>query len=98
MITKVFTVRDQKAAAYLLPFFQMTTGMAIRSFSDRCNDLTHGFCQHPEDYTLWQLGTFEDESGLFDLLPVPLLVRQGIQCKTQAELTDAPLLHEVPSA
>lgn len=98
MITHVYAVRDDKAAAYLLPFFQLTTGMAIRSFSDRCNDITHGFCQHPEDYTLWQLGDYDDETGLISPHPVPLLVRQGVQCKTQTELEQAPLLREASHA
>lgn len=96
MIIKIFAIHDAKAAAFLLPFFQMTTGLAIRAFSDSCNNVEHNFCRHAEDYTLFQMGTYDDGPGSFEMLPTPLPVRKAIEVKTQTEMPlAAPLLREV---
>jgi len=62
---KVFTIYDSKARAYLVPFFLHEEGMAIRVFADCVNDKTHQFGKHPEDYTLFIIGTWEDEKAKF---------------------------------
>ena len=72
MIHQIFTVHDSKAEAYLPPFYLPARGAALRSFSDTANDASHAFNQHPGDYTLFALGTYDDSSSSFDLLPTPL--------------------------
>lgn len=64
MILKIFTVYDQKAKAFLPPFFMAQRPAAERAFSDCVNDDTHQFGKHPEDYTLMEIGEFNDESGI----------------------------------
>lgn len=74
MYLKIFTVYDQKAKAYLPPFFLPEKGMAERTFSDCCNDEHHQFGKHPEDYTLIYAGEFSDETGeLLPLVPAEVL-------------------------
>lgn len=60
MLHKIYTVHDVKAGAYLPPYYAHTRGMAARSFEDACNDETHQFHKHPADYTLFEIGTFDD--------------------------------------
>lgn len=72
MKLKIFTVFDQKAEAYIQPFFSQTTGTAKRSFETACNDTSHDFNRHAGDYTLFETGTFEQSTGKFDLLDVPI--------------------------
>jgi len=60
----IFCVHDAKASAHLPPFFLPTAGMAVRAISDCVNDPSHAFGQHPEDYTLFQLGSFDDQTGM----------------------------------
>lgn len=67
MLLQMFTVYDSKAEAYLPPFFMAARGAAVRSFSDTCNDPTHAFNQHPEDYTLFHLGQYDDQHATFDI-------------------------------
>jgi len=62
---KVFTVFDSKAAAYLQPFFTATTGLAIRSFQDAALNPEHQFNKHLGDYTLFEIGTYDDLTGKF---------------------------------
>ncbi len=59
---RIFVVFDSKASAYLPPFFMPEAGQAVRVFSDMCNSPDHAFGKHPEDYTLFEIGTFDDRS------------------------------------
>lgn len=68
MKLKMFAVFDVKAAAYLAPFFLPTVGQAVRAFADASNDPSTMFAKHPEDYTLFHVGEFDDSSG--DCAPV----------------------------
>ena len=69
---KIFTVYDEKAEAYLPPFFLNTNGEAIRAITDCVNDLNHQFGKHPSDYTLFSLGTYDPQSGTFENEKAPL--------------------------
>jgi len=62
---KMFTVYDSKAEAYMLPFFAKSTGEALRTFSDTCQDKSHIFAKHPEDFTLFELGTWDEQTSNF---------------------------------
>lgn len=63
----VFAVRDRALDAFMRPFFMPTEGMAIRSFQDEVNrkDENNPLAQHPEDYDLYTLGTFDEDRGHF---------------------------------
>lgn len=69
MIQKIFSVYDQKAEAYLPPFYLPTRAMAIRTFGDCANSADHQFSKHPQDYLLVELGEWDDNSGSFELYP-----------------------------
>jgi len=63
MVHKIYSVYDSKAETYTPPFFQHREAMAIRTFTDCCNDKGHTFGMHPEDYTLFELGEYDDNNG-----------------------------------
>ena len=65
MILKIFSIQDSKAAAHLPPFFMAKTDQAVRTFADCCNDEKHAFSLHPEDYTLFEHGLFDCDTGNF---------------------------------
>lgn len=69
----IFSVYDEKAEAYLQPFFALTKGSALRAFADAVNDPKHEFARHAADYTLFQIGFFDQETGFVESeRPVPL--------------------------
>ena len=78
MISYAFTVFDQKAGVYHPPFFQLTAGMAQRTFTDCVNDRSHQFGKHPQDYTLFAIGYFDDNKGHFEATP-PETVCNGVE-------------------
>jgi len=66
MIFQVYSIYDIKAAAYHVPFFQPTKGMAIRLFGDAIIDPNSNLSKHPEDYRLFSLGEFDDFTGVLE--------------------------------
>lgn len=65
MELKVIAVFDAKLDAFMIPAFMQTRGMAMRGFIDACKKEGHEFAKHPEDYTLFELGVYDQESGKF---------------------------------
>lgn len=63
MLLHAYCVFDSKAEAYMAPFFFQTNGQAIRAFSDLANNKSSTVAQHPEDFTLFSIGFFNDEDG-----------------------------------
>jgi len=76
MKLRAFAVRDGKVEQFFPPFFQQTPGQAQRSFTDLINEPKHEFARHPLDYALYEVGTFETDSGEL-LHGVPRLVVTG---------------------
>jgi len=70
MIHEIFSVYDSKAGAYTQPFYAVNRRVAIRMFSELANDPNHAFGMHPEDFTLFELGSFNDQDGTIDQLDV----------------------------
>lgn len=75
---RAFAVFDQKAVAYLPPFFMPEVGMATRAFGDMINDPGHMFGKHPEDFILYELGLFDDNQGMLEPFTGPELVVNGL--------------------
>ena len=63
MLTKIFTIYDSKTQAYMSPFFNTSTGGALRSFEEACRDENSTFHKYPSDFTLFEIGTFDDNNA-----------------------------------
>lgn len=63
MTQQIFTVYDSKAEAYLSPFAANTPGLAERMFTDMVQTQGHQFALHPEDYTLYRIGTYDTHTA-----------------------------------
>jgi len=64
---KIFTVYDEKAEAFLPPFFLPAIGMATRSFSECVNSKDHQFGKYPHDYTLFHVGEWDELTCKFEI-------------------------------
>lgn len=60
---KIFCIFDSKADAFLAPIFAVTEGIARRMFYDVVNDPSSAFNKHPGDYTLFEIGDFDERKG-----------------------------------
>ena len=74
MILQTFAIYDSKAATYSPPFSQKTLGLAIRMFSDSALDKTTTIGLHPEDFILFHLGEYDDQTGKQTDLNAPLSI------------------------
>jgi len=81
MVHKIFAIYDQKAYAYLPPFYLPTTGMATRAFEECVNTDKHAFSTNPQDYTLFCFGEFNDSDGQFDIYINPTMLGTGLEFK-----------------
>lgn len=86
MIQQIFSVFDEKANAYLPPFYLPEIGMAKRTFQDCVNSESHAFGKHPEDYTLLHMGEFDDTSGAFSVFDKKVSLGLGVEYKTVVDL------------
>lgn len=78
----VCSVYDGAARLYGRPFAVAAAGVAIRTFTDEVNrkDAERGdMARHPDDFDLWVLGSFDDNSGL--LAGEPTLLIRGKDVK-----------------
>ena len=64
----VFVIYDSKAMVYARPMYIHNDAMAMRMAHDvRHNEETDIF-RHPEDFTLFKLGEYDDSDASFHLL------------------------------
>lgn len=77
----VVSVRDRAVDNFGTPFFVVSKGQAIRSFSDEINRKADDnmLNRHPEDYDLYELGEFDNDSGAFEV-STPKMIAIGKDC------------------
>lgn len=81
----VVAVRDKALEAFMRPFFVPARGMAARSFQDEVNRAAddNSMYKHPQDYDLYYLGSFDEESGVFTNNERPELIVRGTDSKAK---------------
>lgn len=79
MSKAIVAVRDLKASAFLHPHFQVSTGVAVRSFGDAVNDTKSEIAAHPQDFQLFHVGDFDERTGLITPLLTPELLASAIE-------------------
>lgn len=86
---KIVSVRDRVAGCFGVPNFVVSSGAAIRAFGDEINraDSKNHFYMHPDDFDLFELGEFDDERCVFDLVgsPQQLCLGRDLKVRSQAE-------------
>jgi hypothetical protein len=65
MINSVYSVFDTKASAFLQPFHAINNAVACRMIADAVAEPNHMFNKHAADFVLFELGEFDDTTGIF---------------------------------
>ena len=81
MQLKVFSIYDEKAEAYLKPFFMRSQAEAIRAFTDLVNDPQSDFFKHSEDFILFEIGDYNDHSGHISSPDSPKVIGKALEFK-----------------
>lgn len=79
VLHKIFSVYDSKTGAYCAPFFMKARGEALRSFSDTAMGKDTLISSHPEDFTLFELGEYDDSCAKFTLYDTPVSLGVAIE-------------------
>lgn len=80
----VFAVYDEKAQAYSkILGVHTTVSVAIRDFTLACQNPETFYHRFPSDYSLYQLGTYDDCSGKITSFPEPRFVIRASECLNQ---------------
>jgi len=82
-LMKIYSVRDDKAAAYLPPFYARTNGEAIRMFQNSIADGQSNFAKWPADFILFELGEFNEDNGVITPLDAPKSLGSAVDLKQQ---------------
>ncbi len=60
---ELFSVFDTVVERFMKPFWATNIASATRGFEDACRDPESPFAGHVEDYVLYKLADFSDETG-----------------------------------
>lgn len=71
MIKKLYSVKDVKSGLFNAPMMFVTKGEAIRGFTQAANDNGTMVGKYPEDFGLYELGEFNDESAKITVYDTP---------------------------
>lgn len=85
MIYQMMAVYDHKALAHLPPFFSATVAVAVRGVTGAANTPGHQIHTNPEDYTLYHLGTYDDEHATFEIFKEKKLITNAAKLKRGTE-------------
>lgn len=83
MELKAFSIRDSKGEIFHTPFFANTHGEAERNFTQLVRDEKSRLSQFPEDFDLYFLGVYDDQTGIFKSLDTPQHLIKAVQIKAR---------------
>jgi len=81
MQLKIFTIRDSKGEMYNTPFFRRTIGDAERTFHELVNDDKTSVSKYPDDFDLYLIGDFDDQTGITKGLDTPQHIVKAINVR-----------------
>lgn len=71
MKLKAFSIRDAKAEIFHAPFYKGAFGEAEREFKMMVDDEKSKLSRFPEDFDLYHVGEYDDQTGVFASLDTP---------------------------
>lgn len=88
MTLKIYSIRDQKAEIFNAPFYQKTHGEAERNFQELVNDEKSTVNKYPDDFDLYYLGEYDDNTGKFKTLDTPQHMMKAVQLKKMLSIKE----------
>jgi len=71
MILGVYAVYDSGIAAWMAPLYMRNKGEALRWWQEICNNPESKCGKHPTDFTLFEIGSWDDATCKFSLFDAP---------------------------
>lgn len=94
MVLKMYCLYDRKTEFHHPPLYAHNTGHALRVFGDMFANPQLPFGKHPEDYQVFEVGSFDDQTAT--VLPVerPHLIAAGTELMVDKPLVDTATEHQ----
>ena len=73
MMLNVYAIKDVRTEAFLKPFFVQNEAVMRRAVFDASRDENNTMSIHPEDYQVFELGTYDDNTGEISAVPPKFL-------------------------
>lgn len=74
MKINAYVIFDAPAQIYNKPFYFLNDQIAERAMGDLINDASTDIANHPADFTLWNIGTYDDTTAQFESNDKPKLI------------------------
>lgn len=68
---EIYSIFDSKTKAFGTPFFQLNEEVAYRTSASLLTDGDSTVRKHPEDFSLFKVGEFDDDQGKIIPLATP---------------------------
>ena len=85
MILRAYSVYDETAENYGVPFFAQSDAVATRSFSRLTLDHHSMVSSNPEDFTLYCIGDFDDDIAKLTAFDNPILIVRATSLQKRVE-------------
>lgn len=79
MVLKMYSVRDAKGEIFHPPHYLRSHGEAERTFHQLVKDEKSMISKFPEDYDLYYLGDYDDNTGKITPLDTPTHIAKAVQ-------------------
>lgn len=88
----VMAVMDVAAMAFHRPIFVASLGVGVRIVSDEVNRQADDnlLFKHARDFRIFHLGSWDDNSGLFESLPQPLFLADCVSLLVKSDAAFSP--------
>jgi len=84
MFLNLYTIYDTVSEVFNKPFADINDASAIRAFSESVKDQAH-----KNDYVIYHIGGFDDNSGQITADKAPLKLKSGFEVKND-NITELP--------
>jgi hypothetical protein len=67
----IASVYDSKVSVWSAPTFHINKGALSRAWMEAVNDPQSPFSKYPDDFTMFIVGTWDDSTGIIEMLQAP---------------------------
>lgn len=82
---EIYVIRDQASQTFATPWFSLTLGTAMREFESGVTQPGTAYYDYPEHFSLYRLGTYEEESAQMDLYQEPEFIAKAVEFVERAK-------------
>lgn len=86
-ILRLYSLYDDGAKAYMRPFwadYKVNAQRSFRSLVNQTDDRDNMVSNHPDQFTLFELGEFDVRTGIFTSHSIPTTLGNGLEYKDVA--------------